>query len=519
MRLSRLAAPLTSLAKPTEADSGRAVAARTVALLLPAVVAANLVGALVVFVFATWVVPTPPLDDLDTVRLANLIAFGAYLMAALPVGIVWGLLRFRPTRWFGRKDLPDEHTSRLILRGPLRLVSIHAVLWGAAVVAFTVLNLTYSFLLGLSVGITVLLGGMTTCAVIYLVSERLLRGSFRLALAVHVPAEPELPGVSARAMLAWALGSGVPVLGLALVAVAALAGPGVSRTQLATTILALGGVVLVIGLLATYLATKATADPVIGVRDALRRVERGELDVEVPVYDGTEVGLLQAGFNRMVAGVREREHLRDLFGRHVGEDVARAALEQGVELGGEERDVAALFVDVVGSTSLAAERSPTEVVDLLNALFGVVIDVVAENGGFVNKFEGDAVLAVFGAPVERDDAAGRALRAARELSRRLKEEVPNLSAGIGVSAGRAVAGNIGEERRFEYTVIGDPVNEAARLSELAKSTDEGVRASAAVVEAASQDEAEQWRLDDAVTLRGRSSETRLAVPVAQGAPV
>jgi adenylate cyclase len=192
--------------------------------------------------------------------------------------------------------------------------------------------------------------------------------------------------------------------------------------------------------------------------------------------------------------------------------VARSALERGIELGGEELEAAVLFVDVVGSTTLAAERSPTEVVELLNRFFGVVVDVVESRGGMVNKFEGDAALAVFGAPNPRDDAAACALAAARELRRRLQEEEIGVEAGLGVSAGRVVAGNVGAERRFEYTVIGDPVNEAARLCELAKSRDSRVLASERAVEAAGEDEARHWRLGDEVELRGRTEPTRLAEP-------
>jgi adenylate cyclase len=267
----------------------------------------------------------------------------------------------------------------------------------------------------------------------------------------------------------------------------------------------------------TFFAARATADPVLSVRRALKRVEEGDLDVEVPVYDGSELGLLQAGFNRMVEGLRERERVRDLFGRHVGEDVAREALERGVEMGGEVRDVAVLFIDVVGSTTLAATRPPTEVVDLLNRFFAVVVDVVDEHGGFINKFEGDAALAVFGAPVVRGNPAAQALAAAREIVRRLRDEVPELDAGIGLSAGPAVAGNIGGAQRFEYTVIGDPVNEAARLTELAKDTPARVLASADIVERAGAHEATHWELGDPVTLRGRTHQTRLASPVAVAA--
>lgn len=222
---------------------------------------------------------------------------------------------------------------------------------------------------------------------------------------------------------------------------------------------------------------------------------------------------MQAGFNHMVAGLREHERLRDLFGRHVGEEVADLALERGdITLGGETREVAVLFVDLTGSTRLADTRSPDEVVGLLNKFFGVVVGVVARHGGWINKFEGDAALAIFGAPTQIEDSAGAALGAARELAVRLRAEVPMLDAGIGVSAGPVVAGYIGAEQRFEYTVIGDPVNEAARLSDMAKTYASRVLASAAVLELAHLSESDEWDLGRSVLLRGRSRPTRLGTP-------
>jgi adenylate cyclase len=271
-------------------------------------------------------------------------------------------------------------------------------------------------------------------------------------------------------------------------------------------------VALVVGLVATRFVARSIAEPVAAVRQAMARVERGELDTHVPVDDGSEVGLLEAGFNRMAHGLRERERLRDLFGRHVGRDVARQALEAEIELGGETREVAALFVDLSGSTTLAAERPPDEVVALLNRFFAVVVDAVESHHGLVNKFEGDAVLAIFGAPVATEDPAGDALAAAREMADRLRDDVPDVEAGIGVSAGQAVAGNVGTVERFEYTVIGDPVNEAARLCDLAKSHQPRVLASDAALARAREAEARRWRLGEAVQLRGRTAETKLAAP-------
>jgi adenylate cyclase len=199
----------------------------------------------------------------------------------------------------------------------------------------------------------------------------------------------------------------------------------------------------------------------------------------------------------------------------VGKDVAHAALDGDLRLGGEVREVAVLFVDLVGSTALAARRPPAEVVDLLNAFFAIVIESVERHGGWVNKFEGDAALCIFGAPTTGDDPAGDALAAAREVHARLARELPQLDAGIGVSAGPAVAGNIGAEQRFEYTVIGDPVNEAARLCEMAKREEGRVLASDAALARAGESERSRWSLGDEVTLRGRGEATRLATVAAR----
>jgi adenylate cyclase len=254
-------------------------------------------------------------------------------------------------------------------------------------------------------------------------------------------------------------------------------------------------------------AARSVGDPLREVRAALRRVHEGQLDTEVPVDDGGEIGLVQAGFNQMAAGLRERERLRELFGRHVGEEVAPQALERGADLRGEQREVSALFVDIMGSTTMAQDRAPGQVVDALNRFFDRVVNVVGDEGGWVNKFEGDGALCVFGAPVDQPDHAARALRAARRLRHELDDlRESDLDAGIGVSAGTAVAGNVGAAERYEYTVIGDPVNEAARLCDAAKQRPSRVLASAAAVEAAG-DESAHWSPVGELELRGRRSPT------------
>jgi adenylate cyclase len=261
-------------------------------------------------------------------------------------------------------------------------------------------------------------------------------------------------------------------------------------------------------------AARSLADPLRRLRQAVGDVQQGDLDVEVTVDDGGEVGMLQAGFNKMVSGLRERRQLEDIFGRYVGEEVARQALDRGVALGGERREISALFVDLIGSTTLAQSRSPDDVVRLLNRFFEVIVRAVAAERGWVNKFEGDGALCVFGAPVAQDDHATRALRAARTIRRELlalSAEQSGIDAAIGVSSGTAVAGNVGAEQRYEYTVIGDPVNEAARLTDEAKGRFGRVLAGEEAV-ARARDEARNWTVADEVTLRGRSETTLVYEP-------
>ena len=161
---------------------------------------------------------------------------------------------------------------------------------------------------------------------------------------------------------------------------------------------------------------------------------------------------------------------------------------------------------------MAMTQPPDEVFALLNRFFGVVVEVVAEAGGSINKFEGDAALAVVGVPRSLEDPAGAALGAARSMHRRLTAECRECSAGIGVAYGTVLAGNLGDKTRFEFTVIGDPVNEASRLCDLAKREDSLVLASGQAVAAADEREARCWEVGEQVTLRGRSVPTPVARP-------
>lgn len=498
---------------------GATVGRRARWLTIAAIVIANAIGTLVVVAFALLALPKPnEIDDRGTVIALNLGLAGVYVTLALVVGVIWGRRvveggKRGTARWLAADRRPDAAERRHVLRAPLRVARVTAALWIAAALAFGLLDGIFAApLLGLGVGMTVLMGGLTTSSFAYFLAELALRPVIARALAHDPPERRGVPGVATRWVVAWTLGTAVPLAGLVLIGIVAFTNVDITVTSLAVAIVVLGSIALVFGALTTLFAVYATVNPIVAIRRALRRVEEGDYAVELRVWDGSEVGELQAGFNAMAAGLRERERMRDLFGRQVGEAVARRALEQEVSLGGETRDVAVLFVDLVGSTALATRRPPQEVVALLNEFFAEVVDVVERCGGWINKFEGDAALAIFGAPIELPQKEEQALRAARELALRLRA-LPELEAAIGVAAGEAVAGHVGAERRFEYTVIGDPVNEAARLCDLAKrQAPEMVLASGAALARVSGPERERWRLDGEATLRGRSAPTQLASP-------
>jgi class 3 adenylate cyclase len=234
------------------------------------------------------------------------------------------------------------------------------------------------------------------------------------------------------------------------------------------------GIVVVIGL--GLLVAQLVAAPVSELLAASLKVADGDFDVAVKEHGRDELGELAQRFNWMVQELKQREMMREVFGQMVSEEVREALLTGKVEMGGEMKMVTVLFTDIRDFTSLAESYDPQEVVTLLNDYFEVVSDCIQKAGGFINKFGGDSTLAVFGAPLaaEPSDTAHRALQAAFAIrthlaefnARQIERERPPIRIGIGINTGEAVTGNIGSRSRFEYTVIGDTVNTAARVQSL-----------------------------------------------------
>ena len=488
---------------------------------------ADIIGALLVLGFLRFGLPPADRVKLQDLPATNLAIFLGYLVVSFTVGAFITLKLLAPViRWQRRDALPadgepaDTERARLLalrMPGYRSLISITNWLLGAVV--FIAASWPVARHAAPVMAVATLLGATATAIIGYLQAERVLRPVAVAALRAGVPENFSRPGVVFRLVLAWVLSTGVPLLLIVLsVAATKFSLLQASADSMLIPILLMAIAALVIGLAGNILSAMAIADPLRQLRWALSEVQRGNYNAHMQIYDASELGLLQAGFNDMVRELSERQRMRDLFGRYVGEDVARRALERGTELGGQERDIAVLFVDLVGSTQLAATHPPGEVVGLLNEFFRVVVDTVQEHGGFVNKFLGDAALCIFGAPLEHPDAAGAALAASRQLHDELVAVLGQTEFGIGVSSGRAIAGHIGAQARFEYTVIGDPVNEAARLTELAKLEVGHVLASAIAVSGALDAEALCWNVGEIVELRGRTAPTQLARPVNLIAP-
>lgn len=499
------------LGKTSESQARRRVRIQIILTVL--VLAWNLLGIAVSLLLVVVAFPVPSAIS-DAPAWLPFGVVPAYIGAALVVGVFWITRRtVNALRWAIELRRPTAADHRNTFVAPWRVALALLVLWGVGTALFTTLYGMIDTIFIPRFLFSLAFPGVIVATAGYLTTEFALRPVAAQALEYAPPPRRLTGGIMGRTMTVWLLSSGVPMIGIVITALFSVWLRNLTHTQFAIAVMIIALLALSFGFLLMWLLSWLFATPLRVVRTALRRVEEGDLSCELVVFDGTELGELQRGFNRMVRGLRERERLRDLFGRHVGRDVAAAAEKQHTKLGGEERHVAVIFVDIIGSTNLVTRLRATEVVDLLNRFFAVVVEEVDRHQGFVNKFEGDGALAVFGAPNHLPSPEDAALAAGRAIVRRIREEASEFEAGVGIASGVAVAGNVGARERFEYTVIGEPVNEAARLCELAKTQPCHILASSTTVLNASESERARWTFGDTVTLRGLDEPTRLALPV------
>jgi adenylate cyclase len=291
----------------------------------------------------------------------------------------------------------------------------------------------------------------------------------------HLPAgfAPDGRGVPLR----WKLLGSLPLINVITgVIVSGLSSDGQAHlNELGVDVLVAVIVAFTVSFELTVLVTRSITVPIGAVLDATERVRAGDLSARVPVVSGDEMGDLARSFNAMMTGLEERETLREAFGSYVAPDLADRVLEEGELLEGEEVEVSILFVDIREFTAFAERASARETVSYLNDFFGLVVPILSEHGGHANKFIGDGILGAFGAPERITDHADRAVRAACEIARATEDRYgDSLRVGIGINSGPVSAGTVGGGGRLEFTVIGDPVNVAARVERATRQTGDTV---------------------------------------------
>lgn len=237
------------------------------------------------------------------------------------------------------------------------------------------------------------------------------------------------------------------------------------------------GLTLGFGVPITVFASFSPAlKPIKDLAEGTKRVAAGDYSQRLPVVQDDDLGALAASFNRMQAGLAERQQLQAAFGTYVDPALAARLLEQGDHVfTGERREVTVMFVDIRDFTPFAEANSAEDTVARLNALFEIVVPAVVDAGGHVNKFLGDGALAVFGAPNDLADHAEAAVNAAVLIHRLVAERFGGaLRIGIGINTGVVIAGTIGGGGKLEFTLIGDTVNVAARVEQLTKTTGDAI---------------------------------------------
>jgi class 3 adenylate cyclase len=326
-------------------------------------------------------------------------------------------------------------------------------------------------------------------------------------------------GISLRARLLLAL----PLLNvIAGVTVAGLSTDGTATLpDLGLDVAVAVAVAFTLSLELTLLLARSVADPISQLRRATEQVARGDLAVRVPVASTDETGRLAQTFNYAVSGLQERQRLREAFGAYVDPGIAERVLAEGVDLQGEEVEVSVLFVDIRDFTALAERSSAAELVGVLNAFFDTVVPIITEHGGHANKFVGDGLLGVFGAPDRRPDHADRAIAAAIAIARLVRARTGDMGIagiGIGVNSGPVIAGTVGGGGRVEFTVIGDPVNTAARVEEATRISGDEVLVTAGTVSLARKDFG-GWIERPPLPLKGKAEPAILFAPRVLADPV
>jgi adenylate cyclase len=234
--------------------------------------------------------------------------------------------------------------------------------------------------------------------------------------------------------------------------------------------------ILTVAFIIVYLFSRTLTMPIVELLYAARRIEQGDYAVQIKPSTRDEIGSLTVAFMQMVHGLRERQKIKEEFGKFVNPEIAERAIQGSLRLGGEKKHCTVLFTDIRGFTQFSESRQPEEVVDFLNRYFTAMVDSVTVTDGVVDKFIGDAIMAHWGALLPQKDEAKRAVNSALLMRQSLidlnhsfaLEGIPHINFGLGINTGPVIAGQVGSEKRLEFTVIGDAVNLASRIEYLNK---------------------------------------------------
>lgn len=237
------------------------------------------------------------------------------------------------------------------------------------------------------------------------------------------------------------------------------------------------GVILLLSVVAVIFLARSITNPLSSLAAMVRKIEQGDYNRTVNISARDELGQLADSVNSMAIGLAEKEKVRDLLGKVVSKQIAEELIRNPVELGGEEKVITILFADLKGFTSYCEGRPPQEVLAVLNTYLSKITNIIEANNGVVDKFNGDAVMALFGAPISHSNDAENALRSALQIrssitamrqEAQLQSNAEQLDVCIGIHTGNVVAGNLGSINRLNYSVIGDSVNLASRLENLTR---------------------------------------------------
>jgi adenylate cyclase len=271
---------------------------------------------------------------------------------------------------------------------------------------------------------------------------------------------------------------------------------------------------------------RGVSKPVLQLAEGARKIAAGDYQHRVRLRQQDELGSLADSFNQLSGGLAERDRVRDLLGKVVSPEVAAELLRKDVTLGGEEREVTVLFSDLRNFTTMSERLPPQEMLGILNRYFTSMDAIIEKHGGVVDKYMGDALMALFGAPLANSDDADRAMRAALEMTEALDDlnrqgngrGLPVIGIGIGINTDVVVAGNMGSKTRLNYTVIGDGVNLASRLQGLTKTPEYETRIIISGSTLARAKQQYRTRRLGEVAVKGKQKETEIFALLGQVCP-